>query len=139
MRAQPLIACRDVAASRRFYETLLGCKGGHGGDEYERLYDQTLRRSEWGTEGLILQLHARDEDHHHGAIVDETKPIGNGVLLWFEVDDFAAAVARARSLKAPIVKDVHRNPNANHEELWLRDPDGYTVVISSVTDTPNPP
>jgi hypothetical protein len=26
---------------------------------------------------------------------------------------------------------VHRNPNADHRELWIRDPDGYTVVIAS--------
>jgi len=49
----------------------------------------------------------------------------------FEVDDFDVAVARARALGAPIVLDVHRNPNADHCELWIRDPDGYTVVIAS--------
>ena len=53
------------------------------------------------------------------------------MLLWFEVDDFDAAVARARELGAPVVLDVHRNPNANHRELWIRDPDGYTVVVAS--------
>jgi hypothetical protein len=26
---------------------------------------------------------------------------------------------------------VHRNPNAMHRELWIADPDGYTVVIAS--------
>ena len=62
---------------------------------------------------------------------DPTRDVGNGTLLWFEVDDFDAAVARARELEAPILLDVHRNPNANHRELWVRDPDGYTVVISS--------
>jgi predicted enzyme related to lactoylglutathione lyase len=62
---------------------------------------------------------------------DPSIAVGNGVLLWFEVDDFDAAVARARKLGAPIVHDVHRNPNAGHRELWIRDPDGYTVVIAS--------
>jgi catechol 2,3-dioxygenase-like lactoylglutathione lyase family enzyme len=57
--------------------------------------------------------------------------VGNGALLWFEVDDFDAAVSRARALGAPILLDVHRNPNADHRELWIRDPDGYTVVIAS--------
>jgi hypothetical protein len=23
------------------------------------------------------------------------------------------------------------NPNANHREIWLRDPDGYVVVLAS--------
>jgi len=40
-------------------------------------------------------------------------------------------VARARELDAPILLDVHRNPNANHRELRIRDPDGYTVVLAS--------
>ncbi len=33
--------------------------------------------------------------------------------------------------EAPILIDVHRNPNANHRELWIRGPDGYTVVLAS--------
>lgn len=32
---------------------------------------------------------------------------------------------------APILLDVHRNSNASHRELWIRDPDGYTVVLAS--------
>ncbi|MFO0745467.1 MAG: VOC family protein [Myxococcota bacterium] len=131
MRAHPLIVCRDVQASSRFYQRLLGCLGGHGGDEYERLYDPRLHFSQWGSDGLILQLHAWDVDHHHGSMGDPGVPVGNGVLLWFELDDFDAAVARARELGAPVVLDVHRNPNPAHRELWLKDPDGYTVVICS--------
>lgn len=132
MRPQPLICCHDVKASSRWYQQLLGCIGGHGGDEYERLWDPKLHTSKWGSDGLLLQLHAWKVDHHHGAIGDETdKPYGNGILLWFEVDDFDAAVARARGLSAEIVRDVHINPNARHRELWIKDPDGYTVVIAS--------
>ena len=67
---------------------------------------------------------------------DPSVEVGNGVLLWFEVDDFDAAVARARELGALIVLDVHRNPNADHRELWIRDPDGYTVVIASPDGDP---
>lgn len=63
---------------------------------------------------------------------DPNVTVGNGMLIWFEVDDFDAAVARARALDAPVVLDVHRNLNANHRELWVRDPDGYTVVLTSV-------
>jgi hypothetical protein len=53
------------------------------------------------------------------------------VLLWFEADGFEAAVARAGQLEGPVVLDVHHNPNADHRELWIRNPDGYTVVIAS--------
>ena len=138
MRAQPLIVCRDVEASSLFYQRLLGCKSGHGDSqdrhsrgEYERLVDPRLHHTKWGTDGLILQLHAWDVDHHHGQMGDPARPVGNGVMLWFEVDDFDAAVARARELRARVVLDVHVNPNAEHRELWIADPDGYTVVIAS--------
>ncbi len=131
VRAQPLINCRDVQASSRWYQRLLGCVGGHGGTEYERLWDPNLHTSKWGSDGLILQLHAWEVEHHHGPMGDPSRAVGNGMLLWFEVDDFDVAVARARELDAPILLDVHRNPNANHRELWIRDPDGYTVVLAS--------
>jgi catechol 2,3-dioxygenase-like lactoylglutathione lyase family enzyme len=138
MRAQPLVVCRDVEASSRFYQRLLACKSGHGdaGDrhsrgEYERLVDPKLHHTKWGSDGLILQLHAWDVDHHHGPMGDPKLPLGNGVLLWFEVDDFDAAVARAHELKARVILDVHVNPNPQHRELWIADPDGYTVVIAS--------
>lgn len=143
MRAQPLIVCRDVDASSRFYQRLLGCASGHGDaegrhsqGEYERLVDPRLHHSRWGTDGLVLQLHAWDEDHHHGPMGDPTLPIGNGVLLWFEVDDFDAVVARARELGARVIRDVHVNPNAGHRELWIADLDGYTVVVASPDGDP---
>ncbi len=128
MRPQPLIAVTDVEASSRWYQRLLGCKSAHGGPDYERLVvnDQ-----------LILQLHHFDVGHHHGPIGDRNhKPYGNGVLLWFETDDFDAALVRADALDAAVVMPRHRNPpdgngGPNHWECWLRDPDGYIVVLAS--------
>jgi hypothetical protein len=52
-------------------------------------------------------------------------------LLWFEVDDFDAVVEQARELRAQIVQEPHLNPRPNHREMWLRDPDGYVVVVAS--------
>ncbi|HLL24171.1 MAG TPA: VOC family protein [Kofleriaceae bacterium] len=136
MRAQPLIVCRDVEASSRFYQQVLGCKSAHGGTNYERLVDPKRQRTQYGSEGLILQLHAWEVDHDHGNMGDPSVPIGNGVLLWFEVDDFDAAVARVRALAPTIISEPHRNPSEgnggpNHREFWFEDPDGYTVVIAS--------
>jgi len=129
MRPQPLIAVNDVEASSRWYQRLLGCRGDHGGPEYERLLD--------GAGRLLLQLHAWEVKHEHGEIGDASQPRGNGVLLWFEVDDFDAAVARGVELAAEVVLGEHRNPPAGeaggpaHREIWLRDLDGYTVVLAS--------
>lgn len=79
---------------------------------------------------LIMQLHRLEIGHHHGTIGDPAKPLGNGVALWFETDDFDAAVGRIRQAGAQIVTDVHANPNAGHHEIWIRDLDGYLVVFA---------
>jgi len=128
MRPQPLIAVTDVEASSRFYQHLLGARSEHGGTEYERLE----------VDGdLIMQLHAFTVDHHHGAIGDpDDRPYGNGVLLWFEVDDFDGAVRRVEEVGAEVTHPPHRNPPEGpggpaHREIWLRDPDGYGIVLAS--------
>ena len=132
MHPQPLICVRDVEASSLWYQRLLGCRSAHGGREYERLVMG---------DRLVLQLHSWEVDHHHGAIGDPDRtPPGNGLLLWFEVEDFEAAVVRAAELKAEVLLPRHRNPpvgngGPNHWELWLRDPDGYKVVLASPDGT----
>ncbi|HSJ62917.1 MAG TPA: VOC family protein [Gemmatimonadaceae bacterium] len=100
MRPQPLIAVTDVEASSRWYQRLLGCASAHGGPEYERLVVG---------DRLILQLHTFDEIHHHLRIGDPNdRPYGNGVLLWFETDEFDAALARATEVQAEVVMPRHR-------------------------------
>jgi hypothetical protein len=47
-------------------------------------------------------------------------------------------------LNAEVVCPRHRNPpdgsgGPNHWECWLRDPDGYTVVLASPDGTAGPP
>ena len=132
MRPQPLICVRDVEASSRWYQRLLGCQSDHGGPNYERLVHSGK---------LVLQLHRWEEEHHHGRIGDPNDmPPGNGLLLWFEVDDFDAAIARAEAMGAEVIMPRHRNPpdgdgGPNHWEIWLRDLDGYKVVLASPDGT----
>ncbi|MEV8374382.1 VOC family protein [Kribbella sp. NPDC056861] len=122
VRPQPMIAVTDVEKSSAWYCAVLGAASGHGGAEYEQLV----------VDGeMVLQLHKLEVGHHHGTIGDPALPVGNGVALWFQVDALEAAADRARSTGATIQTDVHHNPNAGHDELWLRDPDGYLVVLAS--------
>ncbi len=102
MRPQPLICVTDVEASSQWYQRLLGCRSGHGGTQYEQLVKDGR---------LILQLHSFEVEHHHGAIGNRAdKPYGNGVLLWFEVDDFDALMQRAAEMSVEMVMSRHRNP-----------------------------
>ena len=131
MRPQPLICVDDVEASSRWYQRLLNCESAHGGAEYDRLVSG-------GT--LVLQLHHWQEDHHHGKIGEADERRGNGLLLWFEVDDFDAALHRIEALNAEVILQKHRNPpegdgGPNHWEIWLRDPNGYKVVLASPDGT----
>ncbi len=88
-RSQTLIAVRDVEASSRWYQQLLGLRSDHGGPHYERLLS--------GGE-LVLQLHSFDVEHEHGHIGDPDTALGNGVVLWFgDVADFDDVVAAPRS------------------------------------------
>jgi len=121
---QPLIAVRDVRASSRWYRQLLGAESlpehDHR-DTYDRLFCDGQ---------LILQLHAWDEEAHPNLMNANAAPPGHGVLLWFEVSDFDTAVREARSLRAEIVEEPHVNQNSQQREIWIRDPDGYVVVVA---------
>jgi extradiol dioxygenase family protein len=123
--AQPLIAVRDVRASSRWYTELLGADSlpehSHR-DVYDRI---------WCAGQLVLQLHAWDEEDHPNLVNAGAAPPGHGVLLWFQVDDFDAVVERARNLRADVVEEPHVNEAPGHREMWLRDADGYVVVVAS--------
>ncbi|MGH9685197.1 MAG: VOC family protein [Candidatus Acidiferrales bacterium] len=125
VHSEPLIAVRNVRASSRWYQKLLGLESlpEHS---HRDVYDRMLCAGH-----LILQLHAWDEEDHPNLVNADAAPPGHGVLLWFEVDDFDAVVEQARALRAQIVQEPHLNPRPNHREMWLRDPDGYVVVIAS--------
>jgi catechol 2,3-dioxygenase-like lactoylglutathione lyase family enzyme len=125
VQAQPLIAVRNVRASSRWYAELLGADPlpEHS---HRDLYDRISLSGH-----LILQLHAWDEENHPNLVNADAAPAGHGVLLWFQVDDFDSAVKRARTLRVEVILEPHINPAPQHREIWLRDPDGYVVVLAS--------
>jgi hypothetical protein len=125
VEAQPLIAVRDVRATSRWYGTLFAANSlpDH---RHRDLYDRVFSSGR-----LILQLHAWDEEHHPNLVNANAAPPGHGVLLWFQVTDFDSTVDRARELRAEIILEAQVNPAPQHREIWLRDPDGYVLVIAS--------
>jgi catechol 2,3-dioxygenase-like lactoylglutathione lyase family enzyme len=119
---QPMIVVHDVEATSAWFQRALGLCSGHGGPEYEMLMSG---------DRLVLQLH-RWEAHEHPHLGEpDLRPHGNGVLLWFETDDFDAALQRIRQAEATVLDGPLVNPNAQHREVWLRDPNGYKVVVAS--------
>lgn len=121
VRVQPMLAVADVPVSSQWYQEILGARSAHGGDEYDQL---TVDGE------MLVQLHAAGRSHHHERLDRPGVPVGNGFILWFAVSDFQAAVRRCHAAAVTIVTDVHFNPNANQREIWIRDPDGYLVVLA---------
>jgi catechol 2,3-dioxygenase-like lactoylglutathione lyase family enzyme len=121
MKPQPMLAVHDVPASSAWYQRVLGLTSGHGGSEYERLLS--------GQE-LVLQLHEWDAPEHPNLGDPAKTPYGNGVVLWFHEPAVSAAFSRAVAEGAVVLEPLKVNPLANHREFWLRDPNGYTVVVA---------
>ena len=61
---------------------------------------------------------------------DEASP-GNGLLLFFRVDDYETALKSARALVDRFEEEPHVNPSIQTSEFSLHDPDGYYVTISA--------
>jgi catechol 2,3-dioxygenase-like lactoylglutathione lyase family enzyme len=123
-RLWTIIGVSDVATSFKWYQSLLGqpeTRPAH--DDFGQLLDSD------GT--VLLSLHQWGA-HEHPPLMspDEATP-GNGLLLFFRVDDFDVALKRARALVARLEEEPHANPNTRTQEFSLRDPDGYYVTISA--------
>ena len=124
VHSQPLIAVRNVRTSSDWYRQLLGLDSlpEHSHRDF---YDRLLCAGQ-----LVLQLHAWNEHDHPNLVNPDAAPLGHGVVLWFEVEDFDAVVERARALRAQIIEGPLFNPAPSHKEVWLRDPDGYVVGVA---------
>ena len=124
-RTWTIIGVRDVPGSFKWYQTLFGQAATQPAHDY---WGQV--RDADGT--VLLCLHQWGEHDHPSLRGPDTATPGNGLLLFFRVDDFDAALTRARDLVAQFEEEPNTNPNTGTEEFSLRDPDGYYVTISSL-------
>jgi catechol 2,3-dioxygenase-like lactoylglutathione lyase family enzyme len=124
-RTWTIIAVRDVAASVSWYQTLLGLPATAPAHPY---FGQIV-----DTDGTVLLcLHEWGaHDHPSLSTPDRAQP-GNGLLLFFRMDDFEAAVPRARALVGRLDEEPHLNPSTGTSEFSVRDPDGYRVTVSAL-------
>ena len=123
-RLWTIIGVRNVPASLEWYQSLLGqAQTPPAHDDFGQIVD---------TDGtVLLSLHEWGvEDHPPLASPDKATP-GNGLLLFFLVDDYDMALKRARVLVSRLAEEPHLNPNTKAMEFSLRDLDGYYVTISA--------
>jgi hypothetical protein len=82
---------------------------------------------------VLLCLHAWGA-HEHPPLADRhAASPGNGLLLFFRIDDFELALQRARMLVDRFEEQPHRSANTGTREFALRDPDGYYVMVSALS------
>jgi len=81
---------------------------------------------------VLLCLHEWGA-HDHPSLASPARAVpGNGLLLFFRVDDFDVALSRARGLVNRLEEEPHVNPATGTPEFSLRDPDGYYVHVSAL-------
>src|SRR5207237_7204638 len=82
---------------------------------------------------VLLCLHEWGAHQHPSLMSPDHGTPGNGLLLFFRVDDFDLADQRARSLVSRLEEEPHLNSNTRTKEFSLRDPDGYYVTNSPLS------
>jgi catechol 2,3-dioxygenase-like lactoylglutathione lyase family enzyme len=125
-RTWTIIGVRDVLSSCKWYQSLFGQPETRQAHDY---FGQIL-----DTDGTVLLCLRQWGAPGRPSLTspDHVSP-GNGLLLFFRVDDFDSALMRARALVSRFEEEPHVNPNTLTREFSLRDPDGYYVAISELT------
>jgi catechol 2,3-dioxygenase-like lactoylglutathione lyase family enzyme len=125
-RTWTIIGVSDVPASFKWYQSLFGQPETRPAHDY------------WGqildTDGTVLLCLHEWGAHDHPSLESAAKASpGNGLLLFFRVDDYDMALKRARVLVSRLEEEPHLNPSTKTMEFSLRDPDGYYVTISALS------
>ncbi len=125
-RTWTIIGVADVTGSLKWYQALFGQPLTRPSHDY---FGQILDSD--GT--VLLCLHEWGAHDHPSLMSPDHGTPGNGLLLFFRINDFDAALQRARSLVARLEVEPHMNPNTQTKEFSLRDPDGYCITISALS------
>jgi catechol 2,3-dioxygenase-like lactoylglutathione lyase family enzyme len=123
-RTWTIIGVADVPKSFRWYQSLLGLPETVPAHDF---FGQILDAD--GT--VLLCLHEWGAHEHPTLTSPDGATPGNGLLLFFRVDNFEVALQRARAL-GPLEEEPHVNPATGTMEFSLRDPDGYYVSVSAL-------
>jgi catechol 2,3-dioxygenase-like lactoylglutathione lyase family enzyme len=129
-RTWTIVGVSDVHASLTWYQSLFGQPQTPPSHDY---FGQILDAD--GT--VLLCLHRWGAHEHPSLTSPDQAPPGNGLLLFFRVDDYEMTLTRARAFVDRFEEEPHVNPNTRTPEFSLRDPDGYYVTISGFSAPPD--
>ncbi|MEJ2237072.1 MAG: VOC family protein [Gemmatimonadales bacterium] len=132
-RHWPIIAVADVKQSTSWYLALLQAKENHpGATAFNQILDSDdtilLCLHHWGPSGPR-------GDHAWPSLADPKEgQVGNGLLLWFVVDDFDEAWRRAQEMGATIDESPNTDNGTGMRAFVVRDPEGYYVTVNEARD-----
>jgi catechol 2,3-dioxygenase-like lactoylglutathione lyase family enzyme len=125
-RTWTIIGVSDVPRSVAWYQALFGQPATPPAHDY---FGQIL-----DSDGTVLLCLHQWGAHEHPSLTNPDHGVpGNGLLLFFRVDDFDLALQRANHLVTQFDEGPHINPNTQTKEFSLRDLDGYYVTISALS------
>lgn len=121
IETDPIIAVQDVENSSKWYQQVFGFRNGHGGDTFAVLKNKAGE--------VALCLHKWGE-HDHPSMSTPDIGTGNGLLLYFRVENISIIKQNVDKLGVRVERDVHLNINTGKKEFSVRDLDGYLLTIS---------
>src|ERR1700674_3966914 len=124
-RTWTIIGVSDVPNSFKWYQSLFGqpeTRPAHA--DFGQILD---------ADGTVLLCLHQWGTHGHPPLTQPDPPPGNGLLLFFRVDDFVEELPRRRALVSALEEEPRRNPSTATMEFALRDPDGYYVMVSALS------
>jgi len=124
-RTWTIIGVSDVPVSFKWYQSLLGLpETAPAHDDFGQILDSD--------QTVLVCVHKWGSHEHPSLTSPDRAPPGNGLLLFFRVDDFDSTLPRARTLVNRLDEEPHVNPSTGTMEFSLRDPDGYYVTVSAL-------
>lgn len=104
IRTWTIIGVSDVPGSLKWYQSLLGLpEAAHPHEDFGQILDSD------GT--VLLCLHEWGAHEHPSLMSPDHLQPGNGLLLFFRIDNFDVRLQRARSLVTRLEEEPHVNPN----------------------------
>jgi len=121
IKVDPIIAVRDLKASSKWYQKILGFRDHHDSDHFAVLVSDDNE--------IALCLHPWGA-HEHPTMTNPNITTGNGLILYFRTDNMNSVYDNALKAGCAIEEDIHLNPNSRRKEFSIRDPDGYFLTVT---------
>ncbi len=123
MKLDPIIAVNNVESVSKWYQSVFDLKSIHGGYEFDILVTKN--------EEVLLCLHKWGE-HGHPTMQAASKEAGNGLILYFRMENIEHIRENLRNINYEIEQEIHLSPNSRRKEFSLRDPEGYYLTIAEL-------